>query len=514
MSLYSLEIKTGAERFALLAPGDKSILEILRGCAPEYLSAPCGGKGRCGKCAVSVRGRVRRLSDGAELELAGESLLSCGHAPAGALFIELPEKSAMYIPAPAEEDIPGGGAGLGLAVDIGSTTVAAALFELESGKRLALRREENAQRPFGADVLSRVELSRNGGRAGLSEALQSQLARLGRSLLAECGGERIDRCVLAGNTIMEHFASGLDPGGIARPPFEGESLFGAVLPPPGPLSELLGAAELYFAPCVSGYVGGDVTAGLMASGALEAEGLWLYVDVGTNGEIALGDKNGFLCCATAAGPAFEGAELSCGMDASPGAIHRVTVSEGLPRPAVIGGGEAVGICGSGVIDAAAAALKLRLIGRSGRISPAERLPEELRCFIGESGGKRAIVLAPGVLLDSADIRNIQLAKAAIRAGTETLLEAAGKSAADISRLVVAGGFGSFIDPESAFAIGLLPPAAPRRVSAVGNASLRGAALALSARGRGELEKTAALCRYIDLSASPDFSKHYLQQLNF
>lgn len=504
-------------RISLEPAGEKTILEILRGTAPEYLSAPCGGKGTCGKCLVSVTGRVRSLDGGEELELSGETVRACRYVPVGECRVSLPRtgKDEKVRPGVELPRLPGGGQGLGLAVDMGSTTVEAALYDMIEGTPLYVLRQLNAQRGYGADVLSRLENVRRGELSALCEALCSQIFRMAEELCAAAGRQlrEIKKAALCGNSIMEHFAAGLDPSSIAVPPFTPLSVFGAVTET-GPLAELFPGCEIYLCPCVSGYVGGDLVAGLATVSAGKAAGLTLYLDIGTNGEMALGSGDEWLSCAAAAGPAFEGAELSCGMSGSVGAIDHVRAGAGDIALNVIGGGEAAGICGSGVIDAVAALLKLGLIGKTGRFAKKEALPAHLAERLGSVDGRKAFYLAPGVYLSIDDIRNVQLAKAAIRAGAERLLERAGKRPADIERLIIAGGFGAHINAAAAVAIGLLPQLPPERISYTGNAALAGAALALSGEGRERLCETAALCAYMDLSSDERFGELYLKNVNF
>ena len=504
-------------RISLEPAGNKTILEILRGIAPEYLSAPCGGKGTCGKCLVSVTGRVRTLDGGEEQTLDGETVRACRYVPVGECSVTIPEAAAAESLRSGERlpRLPGGGQGLGLAVDIGSTTVEAALYDMAEGTPLYVLRQLNAQRSFGADVLSRLENVRRGQLSALCEALCRQIFDMAGQLCAAAGRQlsEIKTAALCGNSIMEHFAAGLDPSPIALPPFTPRSFFGDEISG-GPLAELLPGCEIYLCPCVSGYVGGDLVAGLSTVSAGKAAGLSLYMDIGTNGEMALGSGDKWLSCAAAAGPAFEGAELCCGMSGGAGAIDHVRAEAGDIALSVIGGGEARGICGSGVIDAVAVLVELGLIGKTGRFAKKEALPAHLAERLGTVEGRRVFRLSAETYLSIDDIRNVQLAKAAIRAGAERLLERAGKCPADIERLIIAGGFGAHIDAAAAVAIGLLPDLPPQRISYAGNAALAGAALALSCEGRTVLAETAGRCAYVDLSSDERFGELFLKNVNF
>lgn len=492
------------------APPDVSILAALTegGCAG--IAAPCGGMGRCRKCAVVATGPVRSLETGETRLAERERLLACQFAPAGDLEIEPPGED-LRVAAGGAAAIAAGGKGLGAAVDIGTTTVALLLYDLSTGKLLCSAGERNAQRGFGADVISRIAACGKGKLPVLRDAIRRQIRELTERLCRSAGRDasEITRAAVAGNTVMEHLYAGLDPSGIGVAPFTPASLFGERLPVGGLTS------ETYMCPCVSGYVGGDIAAGLLASGGDRTERLWLYMDIGTNGEMALGDRNGYLTCATAAGPAFEGAEIACGMDGSPGAVDRVRAENGDVKVHVIDGAPPVGLCGSGLIDAVAALLDLGVIDGTGRMADAEELSPLLspRMFFLEDG-QTAFRLAGGVYLSARDVRQVQLAKAAIRAGAETLLARSGRKAEDIGELVIAGGFGSFLDKDSALRIGMLPRVDPARIRHVGNAASAGAALALSPEGEARLAAFAEKLSYLELSTEREFMDRYVESMMF
>ena len=504
---------------SVAASTEKSLLAALAAAGVTDVDAPCGGRGRCRKCAVIVTGPVRSLDTGTAHAAVRERLLACRFAPAGDIEVEPAAAGEIRIAAAGEiriaaagaDDIAPGGRGLGAAVDIGTTTVAVLLYDLSTGKLLGSAGERNAQRICGADVISRITACGEGKLPLLRDAIREQIRGLAAQLCREAGRDTAElrRTVVAGNTVMEHICAGLDPSGIGLAPFTPASLFGDHRTDTG------FGADIFFCPCISGYVGGDITAGLRASGGDRAEGLLLYVDIGTNGEMALGGRDGYLSCATAAGPAFEGAEIACGMDGSPGAIDRVRAEDGDITVHVIGGRAAAGLCGSGLVDAVAALLDLGVIDETGRMADAEELPPPLaaRRFVLEDG-TAAFRLAGGVYLSARDVRQVQLAKAAIRAGAETLLARRGKRAEDIDALVIAGGFGSFLDKRSALRIGLLPRVDERRIRHVGNAAAVGAAMALTADGEAELLSFAERISYLELSADGDFMDRYIDCMMF
>ncbi|MBR2717483.1 MAG: DUF4445 domain-containing protein [Oscillospiraceae bacterium] len=513
---YSLRILDGAEETVIPGPEGRSLLAALQSAGIDRVPAPCGGKGRCRKCAVTVSGPVRSLETGETHLAEEETLLSCRYAPGGDCVVTLSGESVLQVVQGGERIAPGG-EGLGLAVDIGTTTVAVRLYDLRSGEALASAGERNAQRSFGADVISRITACGEGRLPDLRDRIREQITLLARELCRRAGRdpEEIRKVTIAGNTVMEHLFEGLDPTGIGVAPFTPESLFGDHRLAHEVLPELRRDADVYLCPCVSGYVGGDITAGLAATDGDRTEGLRLYVDIGTNGEMALGNGEGYLTCATAAGPAFEGAEIACGMDGAPGAIDRAWAEDGTLHVHVIGDGPARGLCGSGLIDVIAALLALGVIDETGRLAGREELPAALgeRVFTLPDG-HGAFLLQDGVYLAARDVRQVQLAKAAIRAGAETLLARLDKTAADITELVIAGGFGSFMDKSSALAIGLLPSVDPDRIRHGGNAAAAGAAEALTAAGEARLAALTEKCAYLELSEARDFMDRYVECMMF
>jgi len=517
MELFNLTVVRGEAEEVITANPNESILAALRGEDYTEPDAPCGGQGTCRKCTVTVTGRVRSLEGFGEREVLGEKLLACRYAPAGDITVVLKAKEKMNVVTAGAGKIAGGGEGLGFAVDIGTTTVASFLYDLKTGERLGAEGGRNAQRSYGADVISRITCASEGKLPQLRDAIRRQLSDMAGELCGKSGRsvKDIKRVRVAANTVMEHLFDGLDPTNIGVAPFTPESLFGDHRPSADCLPMLDCAVDTYLCPCVAGYVGGDITAGLVASNAQNADGLWLYVDIGTNGEMGLGNKDGFVCCATAAGPAFEGAEIACGMDGSAGAIDKVTAVDGDVEVHVIGEGKAIGVCGSGLIDAISAMLTVGVITEAGRMLPPEEAPEKVReRIIRREDGSLAFLLKDGVFIAAQDIREVQLAKSAIRAGAETLLELQGKTAKDITSLVVAGGFGSYIDKRSAVHIGLLPQVSLDKIVNVGNAAGAGAALTLTDAGEAELEDFNRKCTYLELSSSREFMENYVEYMAF
>ena len=475
------------------------------------IAAPCGGQGRCGKCAVTLvspdgmRERVNACrilaSD------VGERVVIAPDAASGG-DIQLEGGGA----------IPGAGElhGYAAALDIGTTTLAARIIDRATGETLASASAWNAQAPYGADVISRIKYSsKPGGLEKLTAAVRRQAGEL---ISIACGDanvahEDIAEMICAGNTTMEHIFAGVSPEGIGRAPYEPATLFtdgGAVR------SETFPNARIRLAPCVSGYVGGDTVAALYATGMAEKDGVRLLMDIGTNGELVLGGREGLVCCSVACGPAFEGAEISCGMRAVQGAISAVRFAQGEFWYVVIGGGRPKGVCGTGIVDALAEMLRSGVLDGTGRIREPDELPEGLRETVSVNRrGNVSFTVAPGVKLLAADVRKLQLAKAAVRAGVEILMSRAGVTAADVEEVYLAGGFGTRLDIGRAAEIGLIPPELADRTRAVGNAALDGAHRALCVPGGfEELIRIRDKCRYIELSGSAEFSDAFVDAMAF
>ncbi len=516
---HRLTVRAGGDTIVLEASEDKSLLSALRLNGFSEPSAPCGGNGTCRQCRIHITGSLLPVdAQGEPREARDEELLACRWRPGGDCSLTLPQSGAMRILVSGVGDIEPGGEGLGAAVDIGTTTVAVFIYDRPSGRLLASRSNRNAQRPFGADVISRIRYSDEpGGLEKLAEVIRGQLGSLVGQACRAAGREagEIRLVSIAGNTVMEHLFAGLSPVGIGVAPFTPVSLFGDERSAEGLIPGLFPGAEVYLCPALAGYVGGDITAGLMSSGAAAAEKLCLFMDIGTNGEMGLGDSRGYICCATAAGPAFEGAEIACGMDGSPGAVDKVTLRDGEIRSHVVGDIEARGICGSGLVDALAVMLRCGAVTGAGRLLPPEEAPEAVRSRLRRGGdGVMRFYLTENVFVSAGDIRELQLAKAAIRAGAETLMALRGVTVKDVDSLLIAGGFGQYMDVDSALAIGLLPPIPRERIRHVGNAAGAGAALALVPRHRSELETFTAKCSYHELSASRPVMDNYLSYISF
>ena len=470
-----------------------------------FLDAPCGGRGSCGKC------KVRLTPDGEEVK-------ACQTIAEDGMTVYLPANMDMKIAGQTAAQSAAAIDGyFGVAIDIGTTTVVAHLTSLSTSKRVATASGVNAQRPFGADVVSRIEYAMNSGHEPMTRLIQAQINGLITSACADAGisPERVNYISIAGNTIMQHLAADLSPAGMGTVPFEPISMFGGELPAWDGLPTAADT-KIYYAPCISSYVGGDITAGLLACDLEHDSGPTVFIDIGTNGEIAakIGDK--YLCCATAAGPAFEGAEISHGMAAITGAISHVSWNDGL-NLTIIGDGEPEGLCGSGLLDALAMLLDTGAVDETGRLLDVDEYTHPIRDYIGKAEGKNAFFLSRkcDVYLSAADIRKLQLAKAAISAGIWTLLITENIEPQNVKTFILAGGFGSYLDRNSAARIGLFPKEFLPVTRSMGNTAGEGAALALIKPANRELlERIRERCQYVELSDSLVFNEQFVEQMMF
>ena len=422
----------------------------------------------------------------------------------------------------------------GVAVDLGTTTLVMHLVDLATGAKLGAVGRLNPQAVYGADVTARIMYCVNNGHETLTELIQAELSDMAHQLIAAHGGggdggesadsgertdsgasvgrsegardsktdsgaTQIEQAVIAGNTIMQHLAAGYSPISMGTSPFTTVSLFGKELPAwkTFPLSQ---NGKIYYTPAISAYVGGDITAGLLAAGFEEINDTALFIDIGTNGEIALKHKGTYYCCAAAAGPAFEGAEITMGMAAISGAIDHVWQNSDVEF-SVIGNTAPKGLCGSGLLDLLALLLDTGAVDSTGRLIGTDKY-----YLTGATAS---------IYITGEDIRSLQLAKAAIAGGIQVLLHYAGITEKDIKLLALAGGFGSFINTKSAARVGLFPKTLLPAAKAYGNTSGEGAVQALTGENvRKKLENIRRRCEYIELSSNALFNDKFLEEIGF
>jgi uncharacterized 2Fe-2S/4Fe-4S cluster protein (DUF4445 family) len=402
----------------------------------------------------------------------------------------------------------------GLAVDVGTTTVSVELLDLSSGASLGSHLEYNGQIPYGTDVTSRMlhAEKRKDGLAQLREAVLKTLNEMIAGLAAEHGvrPDEIAAVVVAGNTIMVHLLLGVDPTSIRKEPYvPGATVFPFLSAREVGLA-VYEAAMVYLLPAVSGYVGGDITAGLLATGIADEQALSILIDIGTNGETVLGNREWLVACSGSAGSAFEGCGLEWGMHATDGAIERVWVEDGHIGYQTVSGEKPRGVCGSGLIDALGSFLLDGIIDRSARIR------------LGAPGTRRGeaypeVVLAPAaeaamgrdIVLTQANIDNLLRDKAALYAGSRILLSNVGLEFDLVERVLIAGNFGQSLNIERAVLIGLLPDIPRERIRFIGNSSLAGARRALlSQRAWRRAAEIATSITGMELTAEPRYFDEY------
>ncbi len=472
---------------------------------PHGVEFPCGGRGRCKGCKIKVLAGTLPITEEdkqklSQTELAGGWRLACRAQAESDLKIELAQWEAAILTddtvfsfTPQE--------GLGIAIDLGTTTVVAQLVDLQTGHVLAVRAALNSQAKCGADIMSRVEAAVAGGsRRTLKDLIRKQLGRLTQELVTAASGATLEikGVVVVGNTVMHHLFCDISLEPLSRYPFEpvapGLQVFEAAQ-----LGwKLPGSPAVRFLPCLGSFVGSDILAGLLATQLHESERVAALIDLGTNGEIVVGNRERMLCASTAAGPAFEGARISMGMRAATGAISEVHARDGRLECHVLGNVAPRGICGSGLVDAVAVGLELGWISPKGRLANGDSLS-----------------LAGPVALNQWDVRELQLAKGAIAAGLRILLEQWGASKDDLAQVFLAGAFGNYINYPSARRIGLLDFPA-EKVRPAGNTALLGAKLALFSLSEhdGAYPETLAKVKHVSLNEDARFQETFVEEMVF
>lgn len=542
--------------------------------AGVFIDGNCGSKGICGKCKIKVLSGDLEPIGSHELEVLTEKEIEQGYRLACKIFIEsdmVVEVSTLkhatrrktkltYLP---DDFIPEVKSKYGIAYDIGTTTVVAMLWNLKTGKLLDTVAKTNPQSVYGADVISRINFC-----SVKSENL-SQIQKKIIDCMNELSDELFEKTkvkpddvlelVAVGNTTMSHLLLGMNPETLARAPFEPAFTGGRTVA----ISKLgllantenlnndkvkqeigedsvedvaagksfakhFGDTNLHVLPNIAGHVGSDIVAGILSSRLRERGGTNLSIDIGTNGEIALFHSGKIYVCSTAAGPAFEGASIKHGMRAASGAIEVVSIKNGEVSLDTIDGKTAVGICGSGLIDAIAQMLDAGVIDTSGKmvdaaVAEAAGLPSGIIQRLRKDGRVNEFVLAFGkgentptdIVITQKDVREVQLAKAAIQAGITCLLNLAGITFQEIDRVILAGAFGNYINKKSALRIGMLPPLPLEKIISVGNAAGSGASMALlSLKERERAHEIAKTAIHVELSTDPSFQDEFLNAMYF
>ena len=467
---------------AIEVPSGSSLDTVL---FPYGVEFPCGGEGTCGGCRVRVlRGEIAITPEMRgvlrEEELAAGWRLACRARVQSEVTLEIEQWETPVLAdntAFAFEPVPG----RVIAVDLGTTTIAAQLIDGESGEVCGVETALNPQAAYGADLMTRIQHDLHDPGHALTRAIREAIG----GICVRFGEAR--EVLLCGNTVMQHLFCGAPLESLSHVPFD-PALDGTQPTEAGS-----------FLPNLGGFVGSDILAGIVASGLHEAEKLSALIDLGTNGEIVVGNRDRIVCASTAAGPAFEAGKIRMGMRAAEGAIAHVVVRNGAFECRVLGDAAPRGICGSGLVAAVAAALDLGLVMPNGRLA----------------NGARELHLAGPVSLTQADIRELQLAKGAIAAGLRMLTARFGATPADLDVLYLAGAFGNYVHVESARRIGLLD-LDPRRIVPAGNTALRGTKMIALAPSRRAFytEELPHCVEHVPLASDPEFQDTFVDCLAF
>lgn len=487
----TLTIHSGSQTYSVTFFNPQKLSTLLES-AGLGLMHPCGGRGLCGKCAVLLTGDVSAPND-AELQCGVR--LSCQASVLGDAKVFLPVAS------PMEQIEAGSGAALsplcpmpghiGAAVDIGTTTLALRLYDLQSGVCLAVSTMLNPQVTIAGDVIGRMDAAMKGRLAFLQASIEKAIQTLLRTACTQATvlPEDVESLVITGNTTMLYLLTGKNPSCLSHAPFAADCFFGETY-------SLLGK-RCYLPNCLHAFVGADTACALLVSGMLEKQETALLCDIGTNGEIALWHEGRLYISSTAAGPAFEGVGIRCGCGSIPGAIDHATIENGELRIHTIGNQKPIGLCGSGLLDVIAMLLDLEIIDETGAME------------------EREYALAEGVALTQQDVRALQLAKAAMAAGMDSLLHAAACPENAVTAVYLAGGFGSHLNIASAAKIGLISPALIDRVRVIGNAALDGAAMLLMNTALRQKESQMRRnAQHIRLDGNSYFSQRYIDAMMF
>ena len=482
--MYTLTVLDGKTKYVVSFEGSPTVQQVLEANGIT-MPHPCGGSGRCGKCTIEIIGETS-LPD--QKELAQGSRLSCRTRLYGNAIVTLCSDTNLTAESSAERITPSENPAekIGIASDIGTTTIALSVYDLTTGTCLATETMLNPQSCIAADVVGRIEAATN----GKLSALQTMVVTCLKTLAENSGySGRVDKWCLTGNTTMLYLLCGRDPKNLAVSPFVAEHLFGEEL--------AFLETKAYLPNCMNAFIGADITCAVLSGGLCDTDETALLCDLGTNGEIVLWKNKKLYATSTAAGPVFEGAGISCGCQSIRGAIESVSLQNGKLSLKTIGSQKAVGLCGSGVIDAVACFLDNGTIDETGAMETEE------------------FFLCDGISLNRQDIRNVQLAKAAIAAGIRTLLELTRTPEEELSAFYIAGGFGTHLNLASAVRIGLFPASLQSKVKVLGNAALKGAAAMLTSE---ELKNKAAViasdATCINLGGNSEFNKYYIEEMFF
>jgi len=529
--MHILTVLHGVSEYSFSFDGAPTVQQVLEENG-IVMPHPCGGRGVCGKCMIEITGEISKPD---EREKVLSRRLSCRTRLYGNAVVKLSGKTDVAAEGTCQdiygtdicsgqEEIQLGGeeadsvclygckrknaeaekSRIGAAVDIGTTTVALAVYDLWTGKCLATETMLNPQSAVAADVIGRITAAEEGHLSRLKQMITDCIENL-----AEKSGYRkqIDKWCIAGNTTMLYLFTGREPQSLAVAPFHAEYLFGE--------EDIFGGKPLYLPACMEAFVGADVTCAVLYSGMCDKSKTALLCDIGTNGEIVLWKKGKLYATSAPAGPVFEGVGISCGCQSTQGAVESVRLltvpgdarenseneltyqGENGLQIKTIGGAKPVGLCGSGVIDAVACLLENGTVDETGAMEDEEA------------------VICEGIVLGRKDIRQVQLAKAAIAAGIKTLLELSDTKEEEITTFYIAGGFGSHLNIDSAVRIGLFPGTLAEKVKVLGNGALKGAAaLLVQEELKEKIDEIVSKAVCVNLGSTQEFNDKYVEEMFF
>jgi uncharacterized 2Fe-2S/4Fe-4S cluster protein (DUF4445 family) len=458
---------------------------------------PCGGKGTCGRCRVKLlKGELKadhfQREKLKKLNLGEEWRLACCCVAESDITLEVSEFKNIILADNSTFDF-SPGTGFGLAIDLGTTTVVVQLVNLSNSHILDSVSFVNPQLKFGSDLISRIESCLDGNHEIMKELIREKIGEVIRLILNR-HDVNISKVIIVGNTVMHHIFSGIDVRPLSFYPFHSNDRGVQLFSPSTTGWNLPENTSIRFLPSIGSFVGSDILAGIAATHMADNEEYTILIDLGTNGEIVLGNRKKIFCASTAAGPAFEGGKISRGMRASTGAISSVYYDDGALRCHVIGNVRARGICGSGLIDIVSVLLKRGDIGIFGEFN----------------SGEQSYPLTSDVSVTQQDIREFQLAKAAIAAGLKILLKKAGITYNEVSAVYIAGGFGNFLNIDNVIKTGLIETVADK-ITKFGNTALLGAKMFLF-DDRNSIDKLLSLTEHINLEGEPGFQDIFVDKL--
>jgi len=475
------------ENRELIIARPQNLMEALR-TAGIYLDAPCGGNGKCGKCKVIVN---------------GAEVLACQTILDREMTVTLPQEIDLRVLKSGVADIRNvrpAKEGYLIAFDIGTTSVVCFLLDGKSGTELASASMLNPQSAFGGDVISRICAALQGELEMETKAIRDAMTSLIQSVCcdAEISPDDIGVVSVVGNPAMQQLFLQISPQNLANVPFP-PVLTEAKMISCADILPICSSSTLLIVPNISGYIGADTIGCILSTEIYKSETITLLVDIGTNGELVLGNKDRMIACSTAAGPALEGANIQFGMRGTTGAIDHIWLKDGEIKYSVIGGGKARGICGSGLIDAIAVGLKSGLLNKRGRIQNEDHI----------------FHLTEEIYLTQEDVRQVQLAKGAIYSGIFLMAKYLGLEIRNIQKVQLAGAFGNYLNPANACRIGLLPEELLDRIEAVKNAAGSGAKMLACDRELLPLaQKLSRKILFLELASLPDFSKTFAKSMSF